>query len=343
MSTPSPAEIAYMEAHPHDSKVANLVACGAVTLGIAYIAVILRIVARTKTAFRMGADDYLIILALPIFTVFFAFLCLTCHYGMGKHIIYVTSTKGLIVSMTVVEVLYNVNIMWIKASILVLYVRIFPVRKFQMWTWVMMGVNVAYNITFLICSIAQCLPIESRWDTSIPSVCLDYYAVVVASGVVNIVTDVIILAMPIPLIHQLHIPGRKKHMLSAVFATGAVACFISIARCIEASALGSADSTWDQVSALYVTSLEISVGIVSACVPTYRPLISKVSEKIMRTNAGTIRPTDHYQLSATGKNAGNRYFANGWSKTEGSIQSNLPDDSSAKGITISRDYHVIAE
>jgi hypothetical protein len=64
MSTPTPAEIAYMEAHPDDSKIANLVACGAVTLGIAYIAVILRIVARTKTAFRMGADDYMIILSL---------------------------------------------------------------------------------------------------------------------------------------------------------------------------------------------------------------------------------------------------------------------------------------
>jgi hypothetical protein len=64
MSTPTPAEIAYMEAHPHDSKIANLVACGAVTLGIAYIAVILRVVARTKTAFRMGADDYMIILTL---------------------------------------------------------------------------------------------------------------------------------------------------------------------------------------------------------------------------------------------------------------------------------------
>lgn len=112
--------------------------------------------------------------------------------------------------------------MWIKASILLLYVRIFPLSQFKMWTWIMMGVNVSYNVTFMICSIAQCLPINSRWDTTIPSVCLNYYAVVVASGVINIVTDVIILAMPIPLIHQLHIPGRKKHMLSAVFATGAV-------------------------------------------------------------------------------------------------------------------------
>jgi hypothetical protein len=124
--------------------------------------------------------------------------------------------------MTVVEVLYNANILWIKASILLLYLRIFPVRQFRKWTWAMMGVNVAYNITFMICSIAQCVPVNSRWDPSIPSVCLNYYAVVVASGVVNIVTDVMILAMPIPLIHQLHIPGRKKHMLSAVFATGAV-------------------------------------------------------------------------------------------------------------------------
>lgn len=121
--------------------------------------------------------------------------------------------------MAVVEVLYNFTVMWIKASILMLYLRIFPVPKFQMWTWVMMGVDIAYNLTFMICSIAQCLPINSRWDTKIPSVCLDYYAVVVvASGVINIVTDVIILAMPIPMIHQLHIPGRKKHMLSAVFA-----------------------------------------------------------------------------------------------------------------------------
>lgn len=124
--------------------------------------------------------------------------------------------------MTVVEVLYNFTAMWVKASILALYLRIFPIRQFQRWTWVMMGVNFAYNITFMICSIAQCLPIESRWNPKIASVCVNYYAVVVTSGVINILTDVIILAMPIPMIHQLHIPGRKKHMLSAVFATGAV-------------------------------------------------------------------------------------------------------------------------
>lgn len=64
MSTPTKAEVAYMMAHPNDTKVPNLIACGAITLGLAYLAVVLRIVARTKTAFRMGADDYLIILSL---------------------------------------------------------------------------------------------------------------------------------------------------------------------------------------------------------------------------------------------------------------------------------------
>jgi hypothetical protein len=75
-------------------------------------------------------------------------------------------------------------------------------------------------------------------------------------------------------------------------------------------------------------------------VPTYRPLISRVSEKIMRTTPGTNRATDHYQLSSAGKNVGSRY---GWNKTQNSSQSNLRDDSSAKGITISRDYQVISE
>lgn len=59
-------------------------------------------------------------------------------------------------------------------------------------------------------SIFQCVPIRSQWDTSIQGKCIDYGTFVLTMGIINIITDFVILAIPIPAVWSLNMKRTKK-------------------------------------------------------------------------------------------------------------------------------------
>lgn len=54
-------------------------------------------------------------------------------------------------------------------------------------------------------------------DTHDP-VCMGRVAL--AQGLCNIITDVILIVLPIPMVHKLHISMRRKLVLGSIFALG---------------------------------------------------------------------------------------------------------------------------
>ncbi|KAJ5734187.1 hypothetical protein N7493_002973 [Penicillium malachiteum] len=257
MSDISAGELEYMEQHPNADRAPGILACGIICLTFAVAAVSMRLISRRMVGLSLGLDDYTILLALILYIAFTTFLILTTRFGMGKHIIYISSAKWLTISITVAEALYVLTIMTVKCAILMFYRRVFPQKWFHTCIWVMVALVISYNISSFFATILQCVPVKHQWDTSVPAKCIDYFAVVVYSGVFNVVTDFIILGMPIPLILKLQVSENKKRGLIIVFSWGIAACVVSIARTIKASALTSADSSWDLAGALYATTLEV--------------------------------------------------------------------------------------
>lgn len=100
------------------------------------------------------------------------------------------------------------------------YRRVFPQKWFHNLVWVMFAIVVAYNLSCFFATIMQCMPVAHQWDPTKPAYCIDYFAVVVYSGVLNVVTDFIILGMPIPLIRNLQVSKSKRRELMIVFSWG---------------------------------------------------------------------------------------------------------------------------
>ncbi|KAJ5708018.1 hypothetical protein N7488_007819 [Penicillium malachiteum] len=224
MSDISAGELEYMEQHPNADRAPGIIACGVICLSFAVAAVSMRLISRRMVGLSLGLDDYTILLALSI---------------------------------TVAEALYVLTIMTVKCAILMFYRRVFPQKWFHTCIWVMVALVISYNISSFFATILQCVPVKHQWDTSVPATCIDYFAVVVYAGVFNVVTDFMILGMPIPLILKLQVSQNKKRGLIIVFSWGIAACVVSIARTIKASALTSVDSSWDLAGALYATTLEV--------------------------------------------------------------------------------------
>lgn len=80
-------------------------------------------------------------------------------------------------------------------------------------------------------TIFTCYPVQKYWDFTVTEgKCLDRNAITFVNAGVNIATDLVLLAIPIPLLKNLQIPKKQKFILVGVFACGAFACAMSIIR-----------------------------------------------------------------------------------------------------------------
>jgi hypothetical protein len=107
-----------------------------------------------------------------------------------------------------------------KVSILALFARIFSLRWFKRSILALGIFIVAYSVPQMFGTIFQCVPIHAKWTPGITPKCLDYAAMIVACGVINIITDIIMLVLPIPVLWKLQVSQHRKLALTLMFLTG---------------------------------------------------------------------------------------------------------------------------
>lgn len=67
----------------------------------------------------------------------------------------------------------------------------------------------------------QCTPVFYLWDRSIPGgYCMNFIAFAMFTAIFNIVIDVLILALPVPIVWQLHLETSKKIGVLGLFMLG---------------------------------------------------------------------------------------------------------------------------
>lgn len=116
--------------------------------------------------------------------------------------------------------LYGFAIAFVKFSQLCLYSRIFPQRRFKLHLALMGTFITGWAIATSFGSIFQCVPIASRWNPSLPGRCLNYGKFALVIGIINIVTDFVILGLPMPLVWRIQTTTTNKILLTVVFLLG---------------------------------------------------------------------------------------------------------------------------
>lgn len=79
--------------------------------------------------------------------------------------------------------------------------------------------TVFYGVAFFV-AIFDCTPRRRIWDENTPGHCLNNKTLYIFSAAFNIVSDSIMLTVPIYLIWTLQMSIRRKIGVSAIFATG---------------------------------------------------------------------------------------------------------------------------
>lgn len=110
-----------------------------------------------------------------------------------------------------------------KISILFLYLRIFPVRWLVISSYTTMSIIVAWAIATILAGCLICRPFAFNWDKTIPDgYCGNQVSSFTATGVINLVTDVAVLVLPMSSLYKLQMALYKKLTLIAVFGLGIV-------------------------------------------------------------------------------------------------------------------------
>jgi len=121
------------------------------------------------------------------------------------------------------EVLYGIAMPLEKTAILLLYLRLFSVHRwFQLTNYVLIITIWLWGISKLFIAIFQCKPIAFQWDKTIQGTCInqiDYYRWI---RLPNLIHDVVILVLPIPVIWRLRIAIHQKIALMSIFALGSL-------------------------------------------------------------------------------------------------------------------------
>lgn len=120
------------------------------------------------------------------------------------------------------EIGYLFNVTILKASIMLLYGRIFETpgwRRAMQWFIIF---SVCKTIAFLFPLVFQCKPIHAIWDPNAMGNCLNISAIGFAGAGFSITEDIIFLIIPIPTLWHLQLDRKKRLLLILLFSIGSL-------------------------------------------------------------------------------------------------------------------------
>ncbi|CAD0020580.1 unnamed protein product [Aureobasidium pullulans] len=214
---------------------------GVIGGGLALLVFILRMCAGLPVGGRpLGWDDYTICIAVALGTppTVFSVLC---------------------------EIFYFASLTATKISILAFFLRVFPQQQFRKIIYGVIGICVAYGLSFVLATTFQCNPVPYSWkqlDSTYQGSCNNIHLQGWMSAIFNIIIDLIILILPLKELYALQTSLKKKLMVMVMFSLG-------------------------------IFTVEIHVGIICACLPSVRALFVSLGASSLGTTRAASRATGY--------------------------------------------------
>ena len=111
----------------------------------------------------------------------------------------------------------------IKLSLVMWYRKIFIGKKFNVASWIVGAIVVAWTVGFFFPTVFACHPISVIYNGTIEqlfSECIDTITLLETFAVTDVMTDVMVLSLPVPMVWQLQMSIRRKITISGVFLIG---------------------------------------------------------------------------------------------------------------------------
>ena len=118
------------------------------------------------------------------------------------------------------SVLWNATVCFSKLSILSMYAALIPMSSMLQWARILGALVVTWNIANILAAFLICRPLSKNWNFALPGTCGSQPSFYFSMGIVNLITDAVIIALPMPYLYKLRIAWRRKLAVMALLSIG---------------------------------------------------------------------------------------------------------------------------
>ncbi|KZL81094.1 integral membrane protein, partial [Colletotrichum incanum] len=201
------------------------------------------------------------------------------HYGLGYHAWEVTVEDYC----EVLKWLYASSIVYIpaayftKVTLLLLIAHVFAVNEriakgIHLFIWVLLFMYTPVQTI----KVTICVPIEDYWLPSVAPRCINQRKVFIVDTSIAVFVDLVILLLPIFMTWSLTMSPKKKLKIMLMLGAGGGATAATLFRLVTAIRfVDSQDLTVSFVSIDLTACIELTIGLVCACLPSVNVIFNR--------------------------------------------------------------------
>ncbi|KAJ5806838.1 hypothetical protein N7474_010430, partial [Penicillium riverlandense] len=170
---------------------------------------------------------------------------------------------------------YTLGLLGFKIALLASYLRMGGfIRTYRIIIIIVLVAVTINQVLFTLLICFKCTPLAKQWDPAIPGHCIDSLAVYYAIAGTSIAFNLIIIALPLPVLWRLSLQRKQKLVLTFIFALG---FFITVIQVIRILTLANLLVYFNSRTTIIWSTIELCLGTIICCVPTYGPLARAVA------------------------------------------------------------------
>ena len=206
------------------------------------------------------------------------------RFGAGKHMDFLTPNelKTQLILTYPNQLIFAAVLPIIKLSICFTYRRIFASDKnFRLFVDALI---VYLFITFIgieLFTILQCTPIQALWDLNVlrsGGSCLDVRPIYLFNGISNIFSDIVLMAIIVPVILRINMSRRQRIVLLSIISLGWLAVVAACVRMARISPFVSTflDLSWEAPLITSLSAVEVHISLVCAAATSIKPIVVRL-------------------------------------------------------------------
>ncbi|KAI0136474.1 hypothetical protein BJ170DRAFT_13574 [Xylariales sp. AK1849] len=287
-----------------------------------WICVLGRLYTRIKILRKPGWDDLFVGAYAICTTTGSVSCCLSIKYGLGQHFLLLRpdQMENFMATFYVMNAAYNTATTFIKLALLFQYLRVYGrghiMYKVTLFMIIFVGL---WGFSYSFIAWVPCVPVRSFWEappdarcwgygSSIPS---QFTATFESHTTFNMILDLIILTIPLPLLFKEGTAFKQRLRILALLFIGSIVIMLAIWRLAtiiqhQTGTWPTRDPTWYAPISLILGVLEVDFAAICASIPIFWPVLEQQWGSIFITQEIKVTHEDRYDDHFSTANHHNR-------------------------------------
>jgi len=193
------------------------------------------------------------------------------HGGVHQWDLTTEEVRSALFWFNITSIEYGIEILLVKLTILMIYRRVFVPHRwnnFDIILRIFEVILISFYFSITVVKIFECNPRARIWNKKLAGTCINVNTMLNSSGMFNLITDILILLVPIKSVWNLKMKKSRKIRVVLIFTFGLIGpVFSLIGFLVREQISHSPDATYNQPLVLLWGTAEVSTGVIVVSLP----------------------------------------------------------------------------